>query len=329
LSWHNDVPMTETVAKIHVHHGFEPALGEWVAGLLRTALPGREIVTWASEQELRAGIGEVEVLLAFRPPRGIWSHASRLRLIQMMGAGVDALLPAPDLPPAVQVTNARGLHSHMSEFALAMMLALCKRIPRALEQKQAQLWKMYGVPKLAGATLGILGLGAIGAAVAEKAAAFDMRVIGTQREPKPVPHVEHVFGGLEGSERVLRESDYVVVLLPLTPETRGSIGARELDFMKPSAYLVNLARGGIVDERALLERLRSGKLAGAALDVFEREPLPESDPIWTAPNTILTPHMAGLEPNYMQRLMELAVDNVKRLERGEKLRNPVDRTRGY
>ena len=317
------------VAKIHVHHGFEPALGEWVAGLLRDALPGREIVTWASEAELRAGIGQVEVLLAFRPPRGIWANAAKLRLIQMMGAGVDALLPAPDLPPAVQVTNARGLHAHMSEFALAMMLALCKRIPRALEQKETRLWKLYGVPQLAGATLGILGLGAIGGAVAEKARAFDMRVIGTQRTPKPVANVDLVLGGPEGTERVLRESDHVVVLLPLTPETRGSLGARELDFMKPTAFLVNLARGGIVDERALLERLRAGRLAGAALDVFEQEPLPASDPIWTAPNTILTPHLAGLEPRYMERLMEIAVDNVKRLERGEPLRNPVDRARGY
>jgi len=247
----------------------------------------------------------------------------------MMGAGIDALLPAPDLPPAVQVTNARGLHAHMGEFALAMILALAKRIPRALEQKQAQLWKIYGVPKLACATLGVLGLGAIGAAVAEKAAAFEMRVIGTQRDPKPVPHVAEIFAGPAGTEKLLRESDYVVVLLPLTPETRGSIGARELDFMKPTAFLVNLARGGIVDERALLERLRAGRLAGAALDVFAQEPLPASDPLWSAPNTILTPHLAGLEPNYMQRLMELAVDNVKRLERGEPLRNLVDRTRGY
>ena len=320
---------TEPVAKVHVHHGFEPALGDWVAGLLRTGLPGHEIVSWASEEQLRAGIGEVEVLLAFRPPRGIWAGAKRLRLIQMMGAGVDALLPAPDLPPGVQIANARGLHAHMSEFALAMMLALAKRIPRALEQKQAQLWKMYGVPQLRGATLGILGLGAIGAAVAEKAVAFEMRVIGTQREPKLVPHVEQTFGGPEGTERVLRESDFLVVLLPLTPETRGSIGARELDLMKPTAFLVNLARGGIVDERALLERLQSGRIAGAALDVFEKEPLPASDPIWTAPITILTPHLAGLEPQYMQRLMELAVDNVKRLERGEPLRNRVDRARGY
>jgi len=317
------------VSRIHVHHGFEPALGEWVAGLLRTALPGHEIVAWSREEELRAGIGEVEVLLAFRPPRGIWAGAEKLRLIQMMGAGVDALLPAPDLPPAVQIANARGLHAHMGEFALAMILALAKRIPRALEQKQAQLWKLYGVPKLAGATLGILGLGAIGAVVAEKAAAFELRVIGTQRQAKPVPHVERTFAGPEGTERVMRESDYLVVLLPLTPETRGSIGARELDFLKPTAFLVNLARGGIVDERALLERLQAGRLAGAALDVFEKEPLAANDPIWTAPNTILTPHLAGLEPNYMQRLMELAVDNVKRLERGEPLRNQVDRARGY
>ncbi len=320
----------DRIARIHVHHGFEPALGEWVAGLLREALPGREVVAWSSEAELRAGLPNVEVLLAFRPPRGIWADARRLRLIQMMGAGVDALLPAPDLPPGVLVTNARGLHgAQMSEFALAMILALAKRIPRALEQKQARLWKLYGLPQVAGKTLGILGLGAIGEAVAEKAVAFDMRVIGTQRAPKPVAHVELVLGGREGTERVLRESDYLVVLLPLTPETRGSIGARELDLMKPGAYLVNLARGGIVDERALLERLRSGRLAGAALDVFAQEPLPAGDPLWEAPNTILTPHLAGLEPEYMQRLTALAVDNVGRLERGEALRNLVDRERCY
>lgn len=318
------------VAKIHVHHGFEPALGEWVARLLREALPGREIVTWASEAELRAGIADVEVLIAFRPPRGIWAGAAKLRLVQMMGAGVDALLPAPDLPSNVRVANARGLHdAQMSELAFALMLALAKRLPHALEQQKAQLWKMYGVPLLAGKTLGILGLGTIGAAVAQRAAAFGLRVIGTQREPKPVPHVEATFGGRAGLERVLRESDFLLVLLPLTPETRGSIGARELDLAKPGAFLLNLARGGIVDEGALLERLRSGRLAGAGIDVFEKEPLPPGDPLWSAPNTILTPHMGGLEPQYMQRLMEIAVDNVERLERGEPLRNPVDRARGY
>jgi phosphoglycerate dehydrogenase-like enzyme len=318
------------IQRIHVHHGFEPALGEAFAAPLRAALPGREIVVWHRAEDLRAGLPDVEVLLAFRPPRGIWSGAHRLRLIQMMGAGVDSLLPAPDLPAQVRVTNARGLHgAQMSEFALAMILAIAKRIPRALEQKQAQLWKLYGMQQIAGKTLGILGLGAIGAAVAERARAFGMRVIGTQREPKAVPHVELVLSGPAGTERVMRESDYLVVLLPLTPETRGSLGARELDWLRPSAALVNLARGGIVDEAALLERLRAGRIGGAALDVFEREPLPPDSPLWSAPNAILTPHVAGLEPEYMRRLTEIAVENIGRLERGEPLRNEVDRARGY
>ncbi len=321
---------TGKVAKIHVHHGFEPAIGEAIAAQLRTGMPEREIVVSHLDHELAARIGEIEVLLAFRPPKGMWAGAARLRLIQMMGAGVDALLPAPDLPAQVRVTNARGLHgAQMSEFALAMMLALAKRIPRALEQQRAHLWKLYGLPQLGGKTLGILGLGAIGAAVAEKARAFGMRVIGTQRVAKEVPNVDLVVTGPEGAARVLGESDYVVILLPLTPETRGSIGARELDQLKPGAYLVNLARGGIVDEHALLERLRSGRIAGAASDVFAREPMPPSDPLWDAPNLIVTPHVAGLEPEYMVRLMELAADNVSRLEGGRPLRNLVDRERGY
>lgn len=321
---------THRIAKIHVHHGFEPAIGEAIAAQLRTGMPDREIVVSHREDELRARIGEVEVLLAFRPPRGVWAGASRLRLIQMMGAGVDALLPAPDLPPQVRVTNARGLHGvQMSEFALAMILALAKRIPRALEQQRAHLWKLYGMPQLTGRTLGILGLGAIGEAIAAKARAFGMRVIGTQRTPKHVPNVDLVLSGPEGTARVLAESDYLIVLLPLTPQTRGSVGARELDQLKPGAFLVNLARGGIVDEQALLERLRSGHLAGAAFDVFAHEPMPPEDPLWDAPNLIVTPHVAGLEPEYMRRLMELAVDNVSRLERGLPLRNEVDRERGY
>jgi len=320
----------QSISRIHVHHGFEAGLGDFVGRLLREALPGREVVVWQSEAELRAGLPDAEVLLSFRPPKGVWAAARRLRLIQMMGAGVDALLPAPDLPAGVQVANARGLHgAQMSEFALAMLLALAKRVPRALEQQREHLWKMYGIPQLAGKTLGILGLGAIGAAVAEKARAFDMRVIGTQREAKPVPHVELVLAGAAGTERVLRESDFLVVLLPLTPETRGLLGARELDLAKPGAFLVNLARGGIVDEDALLERLRSGHIAGAALDVFAQEPLPASHALWDAPNAILTPHLAGLEPEYLKRLVELSVDNVQRLESGRPLRNRVDRARGY
>ena len=320
---------TGRIARIHIFHGISRELSEALARPLRARLPGCDIVVWTDEAELRGGIGEIEALLAFRPPRGIWAGATRLRLFQMMGAGVDALLPAPDLPAGVRIANARGIHGpHMSEFALAMMLALAKRVPRALEQRRARLWKPYQVDTIAGRTLGILGIGAIGAAVAEKASALGMRVIGTQREPKPTPHVAEVVGS-DQTERVLRESDFVVVLLPLTPETRGSLGARELGFLKPTGYLVNLARGGIVDEDALAAALRSGKLAGAAIDVFAEEPLGISSPLWDAPNAILTPHVSGLGPGYMDRLSEIFAENLERIETDRPLRNEVDRARGY
>lgn len=320
---------TGRIARIHIYHGISQELSEALARPLRARLPDREVIVWAREDELRAGIGEVEALLAYRPPRGLWAGATRLRLFQMMGAGVDALLPAPDLPAGVQIANARGIHGpQMSEFALGMILALAKKLPRALEQSRDRLWKPYAVDTIEGRTLGILGLGAIGSAVAEKASALGMRVIGTQREPKATPHVERVFAG-DGTRDVLRESDFVVVLLPLTPRTRGSLGAVELGWIRPSAYLVNLARGGIVDEDALAAALRAGRLAGAALDVFAEEPLPATSPLWSAPNTILTPHVSGLGPGYMDRLTEIFAENLQRIETGRPLRNEVDRARGY
>lgn len=320
---------TARIARIHIFHGISRELSEALARPLRARLPDREVVIWTHEDELRAGIAEIEALLAFRPPRGVWAGATRLRLFQMMGAGVDALLPAPDLPASVRIANARGIHGpHMSEFALAMLLALAKRVPRALEQSRGRLWKQYGVDTIAGRTLAILGLGSIGAAVAETASRLGMRVIGTQREPKATPHVAEIVRP-ERTEQVLRAADFVVVLVPLTPETRGSLGARELAWLRPSAYLINLARGGIVDEDALAEALRAGRLAGAAVDVFAEEPLPASSPLWDAPNTILTPHVAGLGPGYMERLSEIFTENLGRIENGQPLRNEVDRARGY
>jgi phosphoglycerate dehydrogenase-like enzyme len=317
------------IERIHVYHGTSRELGEALAVRLRAAIPDREIVVWWREEELRAGLPQVEALLAFRPPRGVWSGATRLRLLQSMGAGVDGLLPAPDLPAHARIANARGIHGpQMGEFALAMILALAKRIPFVLEQQRAHVWKPYGMTMLAGRTLGILGFGSIGAAVAERARALGMRVIGTQRTPKPSPHADLVLPSQE-TDRVLRESNALVVLLPLTPETRGAVGARELALLPRGALLVDLARGGIVDEAALVGALRSGRLAGAALDVFAEEPLPASSPLWDEPNLIITPHIAGLSPDYMERLTEILLDNLARTEQDLPLRNAVDRERGY
>ena len=315
----------DPIRRLHVFHAF----GEAIRDPFHAAFPDRELVIWRDAAEFEREIEEAEVLLALRPPRGHWSRARRLRLIQMPGAGVDSLLPAPDLPERVVIANARGLHgAQMPEFAIAMLLALAKRLPRALAQQQRREWRMYLPLTLEDTTLGILGLGAIGSGVARRAVALGMRVIGTQRKPKPVEGVAEVFPP-EETERVLRESDALVVLLPLTPETRGLLDAAALAKLKPRALLVNLARGGIVDEDAVVEALRARRLGGAAIDVFEREPLPEDHPLWDAPNAIVTPHLAGIRPDYMERVADLFFENVRRLERGEPVLNPIDRARGY
>ncbi len=309
-------------------HGYGE-LSEALREPLREAFPDRAFQVLTTPEELADAIVEVEVLLAMQPPRGLWGGAIRLRMIQITGAGVDSLLPAPDLPERVQIANARGVHAgQMSEYALAMMLALARRIPRALSQQRERRWQPFGGRRLEGKTVGILGLGAIGEAVAQKSKLLGMRVLGTQREPKPSPYADQVFCQRD-TERVVRESDFLVVVLPLTDDTRGFLGAELLGAMKPSAVLINMARGGIVDEAALLKLLQEGRIEGAAIDVFEEEPLPASSPLWDAPNAILTPHHAGGSRDYMERVGEIFIDNIERLDRGEALRNLVDRGRGY
>lgn len=311
--------------RIHIHHESPDA---FVASLEKR-LPDCELVCWRSDEDFLRGLPEAEVILAHRPPRGQWARASRLRLLQMSGAGVDTLLPAPDLLPGVRIANARGIHgAHMSEFALAMILAFEKRLPTWREHQQKREWVYHGMGTLAGKTLGILGLGAIGREVARVGGALGMRVIGTQRTPKPVDGVESVLPP-ERTADVLRQSDFVVVLLPLTAETRGLLNADMLACLPRHAVLVNLARGGIVDEAALAGALRERRLRGAALDVFEREPLPAESPLWDLPNAILTPHVSGWFPGYADGVAEILGENLARLETGEPLRNEVDPARGY
>ena len=178
-------------------------------------------------------------------------------------------------------------------------------------------------PTLAGRTLGILGLGAIGEAVARKARALGMRVIGTRRSGAPTPHADRIYPP-SGTDEVLEESDAIVVLLPLTPETQGLLDRQRLSRMREGALLVNLARGGIVEEDALAESLKQGHLGGAALDVFDAEPLPPGNPLWDTPNLLITPHMGGLVGDYLDRALEIFFENLDRLERGA----PLLRQRG-
>jgi phosphoglycerate dehydrogenase-like enzyme len=317
-----------TTGKVRTIHAFG-AVTEALRDAARSAFPDREYEVWAREEEFAAGIEEAEVLFVFRPPRGHWGRARRLRLLQTIGAGVDYVLPAPDLPERVAITNARGAHEpEMSEFVLALVLAVTKRLPLAMAQQREHTWKLFGPRGLDRRTLGVLGLGAIGHAVAKRAAALGMRVIGTKRRPEPLAEVDEVHPPAE-TRRVLAESDVVVVTLPRTPETEGLLDADAIAAMKPGAQLVNVARGGIVDEAALAGALREGRLDGAALDVFEEEPLSPSSPLWDTPNLLITPHVAGLSREYMARAGEIFFENIRRLESGDPLLNPVDRDDGY
>lgn len=309
-------------------HAFVPFVSA-ARPLLEKHFPGRAIVCWSRPEEFVAGIGDVTYLFALHPPRGHWANAHRLRLIQAFGAGVDYLLPAVGLPERAVIANQRGMSADsMAEFGLSLVLALLKQLPFFVNAQRAQRWERRLPERAAGKTLGILGLGAIGLALAERAHGLGMRVIGTQREPKAHPAVARTEPP-SGTERVLAESDVVVVLMPLTDATRGSLGAAQLARMKPSAYLINLARGGIVDEAALHEALAAGRIAGAAFDVFASEPLPANSPLWHAPNLWITPHVAGGFPELLDVSIGLFAENVARLERGEPVASAVDLTRGY
>jgi phosphoglycerate dehydrogenase-like enzyme len=275
---------------------------------------------------------EAEVFLGWELPAERLEQAPRLRWVHCPGAGVDRLPLARLAARGVTVTNSRGTHvTLLAEYVLGAMLMFARHLHVAHRQQILHKTWDRGPAlggQLAGRTVAILGLGAIGADVARRCAQFGMRVVGLKREPSTVPHVETVYGP-DGLEACVGQADYLVVTLPLTPLTRGMIGAPQLAVMKPTAVVVSLGRGGVVDEAALAEALARGRLRGAALDVFEHEPLPETSPLWALENVLITPHTAGSAPYYADLAVPLFCENLGRYLRREPLRNVVDSARGY
>jgi phosphoglycerate dehydrogenase-like enzyme len=216
----------------------------------------------------------------------------------------------------------------MPEHILAALFLVTKSLaPIVLDQRERR-WTRRVNPTLAGRTLGILGLGAIGAELARKAACLEMRVIGTKRDGATVPHVDRVYGPGD-TDAVLAAADYVVLLLPSTRETRGLIDAAALAQMKRTAYVLNFGRGDLLVEDDLVSAVRGGRIAGAVLDVFTTEPLPAASPLWTTEGITIFPHVGGLHPERDEIVAELWVDNLRRFADGKPLREVVDRARGY
>lgn len=303
---------------------------------LRRVSPDLQVVRELDEKRAREEFRDADVFYGFLLP-GPLEEARSLRWIQLVSAGAEHLFEAGIRRTDVLVTTVSGIHgTAISEYALCTMIMLARRIPHILRESARHEWRpnrarMYYGEELRGKVLGILGLGAIGRQVAQVARCLGMRVVGLRRSGAEGPGdgiVEEVYGP-EGLLEMLPRCDFVLVVLPLTAETRGLIGERELRAMKPSAFLINVARGHIVDESALTRALREGWIAGAAFDVFAREPLPADSELWNLPNLIVTPHMAGNTLPYLERATEIFRENLRRYLAGEPLINLLDKERGY
>jgi len=299
------------------------------ARLLQERLPKVDLLATDAEDAFFAHIGDAEILLAWRFPIEALAKARRLRWLQLTSAGVEHLLPARDLLSRVLVTNASGIHAEpMADYTFGVMVMLHWGFPRLFRNQQARRWESQSTAPLAGGVLGVVGLGAIGGEIARRAPAFGLDVIGVKRHPTPVTGVRRVVGP-DRLHEVLPGCDFVVLVVPQTAETRELIGERELRAMKPTSFLINLARGSVVDEAALLRALRERWIAGAALDVFTREPLPPEHPFWGMENVILTPHISGEPDEYARRVVDVFAENYRRWTAGDPLRNTVDLERGY
>lgn len=284
---------------------------------------------------MEALLADVEVLLTYHAGFEM-AAAPCLKWVQLAGDGVDYLHGKPLLSSSVTVTNARLFAGPIAEYAIATMVMLTRMLPKALREFQAERrwprdhWTEYAGAELAGKTLAILGYGSIGRQLARIALAMDMQVVGTRRTVRESTWEDgvQVFPP-EAQSDLLARADFVVVCLPLTSETLGAIGEAELRGMKPSAYLIAVGRGRVIDEAALLRCLREGWIAGAALDVFAQRPLPTDSPFFDLPNVILTPHMSGISANYFERIVDLFCDNLRRYLAGEPLLSVVDKAAGY
>lgn len=279
-------------------------------------------------------IADTEILYAGALSEAQFAAARNLKWIQVPFAGVNNLLATKAIIDSdVVVTNSAGVMAPpLADQIMGYVLSFSRALPQQWKAQQEQHWassQEFGLIELAGQTLGIIGYGKIGNEVARRAKAFGMRVVATKHNTAGhYPEVDQLWPD-NGLDELLAQSDYVVVAAPLTPETNGLIGRAQLEKMKPSAYLINIARGQLVREQELIGVLQDKKIAGAALDVFEKEPLPDDSPLWKLDNVIITPHSSGVFDGFMKRSVALFCDNLRHYLAHEPLINLVDKKRGY
>ncbi len=311
--------MVEEPLRILLLLAFPEATRQQYLDGLRAAFPELVIDVVDHHTKVAPYIGDAEVLMTFGAHMSdhVLAEATKLRWVQALGTGVDGIVDSPSLRDGVLVTNLHGLHGPaVSECALAGMLALARNLRRASANQVRGVWQRFPVTLLHGTTVGILGVGAIAEELAPKCVALGMRVVGVSSAPREVAGFDRIWPREQLVDAV-RDVDHLVLLTPYTAETHGIVNAAVLDAMKPSSVIVNVARGGVVDEPALIAALRGGAIAGAALDVFSEEPLPAGHPFWTMDNVVMTPHTGGFHTGYVDDALPIVEANIRRFVAGD------------
>jgi phosphoglycerate dehydrogenase-like enzyme len=285
------------------------------------------IHTSLKEEDIGEFIEKVNVLLCFRISDGLIKRAKNLQWIQSLASGVDPIVNLRSLRKDVLLTSTRGIHRpQMSEMAILLMLSLGRNFPQIIRNQEKGIWKRWPAKLLYQKKVGILGIGAIGEEIARKCKAFGMTVFGIDIVQRKVDTVDYSYGP-EDLLKVVQAVDYLIIVLPSTSQTHKMVGENVLSSMKPTAFLINIGRGNVIDETALIHALESGKIAGAALDVFSQEPLPKEHAFWKTKNLILTPHIGGTSTIYVEQALLIFEENLRRFLRGERqtLINLVER----
>jgi phosphoglycerate dehydrogenase-like enzyme len=315
---------------------------------IRDAAPGARIVTIGFDGHADGSLDDVEVMLRGRLPADVFdrilSRSPALRWVHSATAGVERVLTPASRQRGLVITNARGVFSRpVAEYVMMMILAISRRLPSLLELQAERTWQPLEARELRDVTVGIVGLGSLGRAVGALGTAFGCRVVATRKRPE-AGSAAHTGAGDEpylGSvmlDRVLPpedlfellgESDFVVLAAPLTPDTHDLISDEAIAAMKPGAWVINVARGELIDERALARAIRDGRIGGAVLDTFREEPLPPNSPLYELPNVILTPHTSWSSARVLDRSVELFCENLRRYAEGRPLVNVVDPEAGY
>ena len=303
---------------------------------VRGEFPALEVALAEKPHEVDPHIGAAEILITFGAHLGleaesILGRGKQLQWVMALGTGVDHIVDVPALRPEAMVTNMHGMHGvPMTESALSLMLALAREMPRMLHNQQRAHWERYGSRLLFGKTVGIFGIGAIAQVLGPACKAFGMNVVGITSAKRNVAGFDRMVHRDELAH-IIGALDHLVILTPLTDNTRNIVDAKMLAAMKPSAFLINLARGGIVDEAALIEALKARRIGGAAIDVFVKEPLPADHPFWAMDNVILSPHIGAFNADYISQVLPFVKENLAHYLAGrrERMINVVRKGSGH